>query len=263
MARMRWPATGRPAGVGNSRIATSSAIAASRPQFAAIQLGSPAIVGLETETFSTIAMAPSGLHQAKRFWRWRRGAAFALRQLAAGAARRLLTWINPAPALRAQTDAIQFGERHGIETGGSARYLHDHYRRLAALARPARCTVRAQVVRRGSHTDSDRARHVHRRIDPHYGERSRGDTRSRTRLRPVHGQTDLQFQSGDRIRRARGFVLSEPRNASRARPQRPAGLTDDRPQPSNAGTTCVTAQRHVHMPQRLTDHSFTRCVSTA
>ena len=37
MASMRWPATGKPAGVGNNKMTISAATAANRPQFEANQ----------------------------------------------------------------------------------------------------------------------------------------------------------------------------------------------------------------------------------
>ncbi len=42
---MRWPATGRPSGVGSSSTATSAAMASKRPQLLAIQLGCRTVAG--------------------------------------------------------------------------------------------------------------------------------------------------------------------------------------------------------------------------
>src|SRR5262245_21969286 len=45
IASMRWPATGRPAGVGSNSTATSAATASKRPQLPAIQLGFRTVEG--------------------------------------------------------------------------------------------------------------------------------------------------------------------------------------------------------------------------
>ena len=66
MASMRWPATGRSAGVGSSRMTTSTATASSNPQLVLIQLWRPSPTTVPpADVCSTIAMrVPPGTAQS-------------------------------------------------------------------------------------------------------------------------------------------------------------------------------------------------------